>query len=113
MLNNKYFTHAEQIPYSTFPKLRRFLHFFGPNELQFKEYLYQVGRESDPRMIYIKNLVDYFFVHRESLKAKSNLHNLVLDRQEKEKLIVDCQKYLAKFEAKAEDAKKAKRRLAK
>lgn len=40
VLNSNYFRHAEEIPYSIFPKLRRFLQFFGPNELQFKEYLY-------------------------------------------------------------------------
>lgn len=72
-----------------------------------------MSRESDPRMLYIKALLDYFFVHRDKLKAKSILHQLMLDRQERKEMIEDCQKYVAKFDSKAEQGKKRKARAAK
>ena len=54
----------------------------GPNDLQFKEYLWQTDRESDVRMNFVKKLLEYFYLHRESLKDKSNLHRLLLDKEE-------------------------------
>jgi len=33
-------------------------------------------------MNFVKKLLEYFYLHRESLKDKSNLHRLLLDKEE-------------------------------
>ncbi len=50
-----------------------------------------------PRLKYMKQLMDYWFVARKNLKSRSTLHNLILTKQERQKHLDLLQGYFKKF----------------
>lgn len=60
------------------------MRFYGPNDLQFKQYLEEVKKPSDVRMTYLKMLLEYWFEHRQKLKKRSKIHKMILKREEGE-----------------------------
>lgn len=55
--------------------------FYGPKPAQFKEYLLQSKLKEDERYEFIVKTIEFWFVHREALKAKSNLHKYLLIKE--------------------------------
>lgn len=57
-------------------------------------------------MTYVLLVFEYWFVQREKLKSRSNLHNYLLQRKEESKTIEFLLKYFKKFK-KIPNSKKA------
>jgi hypothetical protein len=76
---------------------KRFHDFYGPNPAQYKEYLLVTKQMEDPRYEFVKKNIEFWFNHRESMKAKSNLHKMLLEQEERRGETRKIVKFLKKY----------------
>jgi hypothetical protein len=81
----------------TMKDFKRFHEFYGPNPAQYKEYLLLTKQKHDPRYEFVKKNIEFWFQDREGLKARSNIHKLLLEQEERKGETRKIVKFLKKF----------------
>lgn len=86
-----------QIKPEAYEAIRKFKIFYGPTKEEEEDYLRSKKIKEEPRLKYLNQLLDYWFVSRGKLKERSTLHRLLLDKEEKQPLIDKLMGYYKKF----------------
>lgn len=82
------FSHApsmvniREIKHQNLVECKRFIDFYGPGSVEFHDYLIVNKIKEDAKMKWLNDLLHFYFVDREKFKEKSELHRMLLIKEE-------------------------------